>query len=60
MTQLHTIFICVYLNQLGLSECHTMTLKVVPYHKPPKILKFNFSENDITEKPPFNPYARKI
>ena len=35
-------------------------IKVVPHHKPPINLKFNFSENDITEKPLFNPYAWKI
>ena len=35
-------------------------LKVVPHHKPHKILKFKFSENYITKKPPFHLYAWKI
>ena len=35
-------------------------LKVVPHHKPRKILKFNFSENDIPEKTPFHSFAWKM
>ena len=38
----------------------TRQFKVVPHHKPHKILRFNFSENDISEKPPFHQYAWEI
>ena len=43
---------CNVINAFYLRWYHTIN--------PHKILKFNFSENDITEKPPFHPYAWKI
>ena len=45
------VYVSTYFGKSGCKY----TLKVVPHHKPHKILKFNFPENYINEKPPY-PY----